>query len=1220
MKLTVYILSLVLCCVAVVTFFDVVNGEQDVRPKIFKRGGWKGKRRGGWKGKRRVGKRGRKAGWKFRKGGKKGGKGGAIPTRPPTTDDGDDGTFLADAVKRYDCDAKNIGNIFKEARKKKLSISLSEIENEFKGCQKLKAKEETKSDDPDQDEEDTDPPMEITPGTKLIFVDQFKGLTQRDYWGQTKGRKFSKKWMEPLGLFANFYKGSGKAKDWKFKSLIGTKNAMIMSGNFGFTLLKADSRCGDKSKPLGTASTEMQCAERCFGKSSCKFFRYNKKNGQCHFELTQKRDCPLQGFKPMKGFGFYEVSVGPSLSGTGPRMMTTRPFDARNGGNVAFDIVLGEENGYGKCWPTFQKMVAKEKERMQRKQKMLDAKASCESGKSCHGHGKGTFFSKCNSNWDCKMSCTCKCNFGYGGKKCERAFATASCSSTGDPHPVTADGLQFNIYDAGEWLWYKHPASPVEVHLLTRMVTGHIAATAGFAIKKGEDTIILESPHCKNGNTMKIFVKEGDSCKTISSGSSYTTKNSKIQYSGNSIRVDGFNARVGGVWWSRWTHGPCGRHGWLNAYLTIRGPKDGRALGMCGPFNGNRGTDNNVIKRSSGARGHGQWSTSYRNAMRVKRSNSFFRCGVTGMPRFKQLVANQRRNTMEMKAKVSKAMVTAKVAQEMDESMRLMGGDEDTDIKEDTKDLVDKKAALEKCKKDPKIVTADALANCVEDLARTGDNDMVNVAGKQSDEDIEEALETMEENEKDEILELVGEAQLKKPQPMDAVVQYCTSKCLDEKNWKQLKAYPVQVYNDYLTKGFRRMTARIPDNAHSATLQLRFYQKQKKCFCCNPWAIANLGVRSGGWTVAIAADKNFKLFADGKFIGQGEWWEPAKDTFRYRVNPKTKTYAVELDGGNDARMGVIGSFGPSLVTSSTWKCIDKLDAKDTVGNAWMKSTYDDSKWPSAPEEGDNGVLPWGPRPGIAKKAKWIFTHDSYKMKGKKAYCRVNVKDAWHSYSKTHPEASRWSCKQQRDRQSPFVTQLNSETFVSVEIKSGKAASEYQTPGASFTSVKGRDENNQMSEQRVLMHINTKRIVDKTMEGGMIKRTMLRLKVLDPTKNSFIICKVIRKWNAKTVTFKTAPAYDGPASKCRTVRPIGKNNWVAVDVSEWMREWVTNPKENFGMMLFPPGGDNVGFVSQLDPDANERPRLSLSCHGDKVDYDHVFKEKKGSLRHVAKVHK
>ena len=159
----------------------------------------------------------------------------------------------------------------------------------------------------------------------------------------------------------------------------------------------------------------------------------------------------------------------------------------------------------------------------------------------------------------------------------------------------------------------------------------------------------------------------------------------------------------------------------------------------------------------------------------------------------------------------------------------------------------------------------------------------------------------------------------------------------------------------------------------------------------------------------------------------------------------------------------------------------------------------------------------------------------------------------------------------------------------------------------------------MSEQRILMRINTDRILDQTMEGGMIKRTMLRLKVLDPTKNGFMVCKIIRKWDPKTVTFNTAPAYDGPSSKCRNIKPIGKNDWVAVDISEWMREWVTNPKSNFGVMFFPPGSDNIGFVSQLDPDANERPRLSLSCHGDRVDYDYVFKEKKGSLRRAAPVH-
>ena len=47
------------------------------------------------------------------------------------------------------------------------------------------------------------------------------------------------------------------------------------------------------------------------------------------------------------------------------------------------------------------------------------------------------------------------------------------------------------------------------------MVTGHIAATAGFAIRKGKDTIILESPHCKNGNQMKIYVKEGGSARAL---------------------------------------------------------------------------------------------------------------------------------------------------------------------------------------------------------------------------------------------------------------------------------------------------------------------------------------------------------------------------------------------------------------------------------------------------------------------------------------------------------------------------------------------------------------------------------------------------------------------------------------------------------------------------------------------------------------------------------
>ena len=139
------------------TLLYIVNGEkvEEIRPR-----GGKG-RRGGrgrrvFKGKKYklpsypLGKLSRKSG----KGGK---KGGANPPKPPAGGNADD-TFLADQVEKYDCDAKQIGKIFTEAKKKKIKISLAEIQNEFKGCQKLKAEEDTESDDPDQDEEGSNVP------------------------------------------------------------------------------------------------------------------------------------------------------------------------------------------------------------------------------------------------------------------------------------------------------------------------------------------------------------------------------------------------------------------------------------------------------------------------------------------------------------------------------------------------------------------------------------------------------------------------------------------------------------------------------------------------------------------------------------------------------------------------------------------------------------------------------------------------------------------------------------------------------------------------------------------------------------------------------------------------------------------------------------------------------------------------------------------------------
>ena len=104
--------------------------------------------------------------------------------------------------------------------------------------------------------------------------------------------------------------------------------------------------------------------------------------------------------------------------------------------------------------------------------------------------------------------------------------------------------------------------------------------------------------------------------------------------------------------------------------------------------------------------------------------------------------------------------------------------------------------------------------------------------------------------------------------------------------------------------------------------------------------------------VAIVADKAFELYADGNLVGEGEWWEPAKDTYRFKVESPVKTFAVKINGGNDAKMGLLGMFGDKLVTSSSWKC----SATNTDEN-WKNKNFDDSGWGSAAEEGRNGILP-----------------------------------------------------------------------------------------------------------------------------------------------------------------------------------------------------------------------------------------------------------------------
>ena len=83
--------------------------------------------------------------------------------RKSKTDDGESSeadTFLADMVKKTNCNAKEIPYIFQRARSLSLKIAMSEIQNEFKDCQKSKALGDTSSsDESSKDQESIEPPL-----------------------------------------------------------------------------------------------------------------------------------------------------------------------------------------------------------------------------------------------------------------------------------------------------------------------------------------------------------------------------------------------------------------------------------------------------------------------------------------------------------------------------------------------------------------------------------------------------------------------------------------------------------------------------------------------------------------------------------------------------------------------------------------------------------------------------------------------------------------------------------------------------------------------------------------------------------------------------------------------------------------------------------------------------------------------------------------------------
>jgi hypothetical protein len=1127
------------------------------------------------------------------------------------------GGFLASYIKKINCDKRRVRELFFAAHKKHIKLSKVEVLAQFRACVKENAKKKAinvglKKEDKEQNKDPSNEPEDDS--LILEFRSRF------NVWNRNK-------FVEKPNVFSHI---TSNAPSYEAQSVGRCKN-VIRSAKTCLVAMKENMLTDKTIKGWGgDALTLKQKKETPYG---CWF---NRGDGKYYFNDNKEANynkckflqpCICDGgkrdySKADNGKMVFDGDKnGKSLNAGGARTLTLKPFNMKFGGAIRFAIKMGNENGTKWCQRSVRRLqveeqakkkeealkakLREEKEKRDLKRMMeLKRQTSCESGRTCNGHGTGNYSATCDKEWNCgNRSCICKCIPGYLGKRCEKSYQASQCQSVGDPHPLSLDGLRFNLYDAGEFVMFKHPEIPTEVRMLTRMAHPHIAATAGVAMKFKNTIFTFEQPHCANGNTPQFRVEKDGKCL---SGVQYGKKFALdgLTYDGGKrIRGPFAEIFIGGWWRYHWYRGQCGSAYWLNAYFNIRAPRDGKATGLCGAYGKGANYDNHLLTHSGGRRPHHQISRGARDKFKVDAKESFFTCGFWNKGfryspyRFKSLKQGQ--NMKQLQSAAAMANAETQLAKEFAEDDKANKENDEEDEKpakagkNETKTM-SKEKALAKCQAKPDIATEEALSNCVNDMMLTADPDVEKVAAKESEEEEEEASENIVEDEKEQELELAAEAKLKVPGPLDPVLQWCVGNCTGDSNWKQLKAYPEKVYGRFLEDGYRTMTARIPDAAKVNGLQLRFYQKDHGCHCCNEFYLDDVTIYGGGMGVSIVADKGFDLFADNKYIGSGDWWEPAKDTYRFRVRKATKVFAVKVKGGNDARMGLLGSFGKHLVTSSSWKC--------TVNyyKNWKHPEFDDGEWPAAVEEGPNGILPWGERPGIAKKARWIFTHDTYKMRGQTAYCRVKVNDVKLSASE-HPSSTRWSCKSNEHLQAPAALQLNGDMMTAVEVRGGKEKDDHFSPGESFTTkVDGAD------ESRVLLKLKTKSFLASTEEGAMLKRAVLRIKVLEASEDEIIACRLIREWSAAEVTWITQPAYEGPKERCIFIKPNKKNDWVDIDISDWMRQWMSEPKSNYGMVLIPQGKDAATLVSHLDPQSEERPRLSLSCHGDKSDANLVFK--------------
>lgn len=123
--------------------------------------------------------------------------------------------------------------------------------------------------------------------------------------------------------------------------------------------------------------------------------------------------------------------------------------------------------------------------------------------------------------------------------------------------------------------------------------------------------------------------------------------------------------------------------------------------------------------------------------------------------------------------------------------------------------------------------------------------------------------------------------------------------------------------------------------------------------------------------VHIAVANGYTLSVNGQLLGHDtSWTHTGAYTFLAPCTEPT-VFAIEgFDtGGMASVLAEINHCGQTFVTGSNWKC------SPVEYDGWDLPGFDDSEWPAAADGGANGVSPWGKRPQISGRARWIWTTD-----------------------------------------------------------------------------------------------------------------------------------------------------------------------------------------------------------------------------------------------------